>query len=336
MICRFKLYQSIRFLRCACHHQRIFCNLLSIYLDHILSYHTNACHPPFANYVASPIFTSSSPLSFCIAIANFPVLFSATPVEEKLDDFTEFSTVHNRNSFSFDQMWPIFERGWTYPPAALEIYPQAARPSCEPSSIFFFHHYGRKPIALALINCLLDQHSTGSKTEVEKRSNLPSKVNQWQGQISRQTQILPFVKSWWKLDKFFKSLRFLTLILVWKSWLKAIFVEAPSVQVYVRPLEVTVPADFEDSKSGAPQVSSNLASRLRLRGTIKFQTGTTSSSGIASEKENSKPPTVWSTMTTQIAAETSVKRWSIPPVKTEEGQPPGPVSITHFATNLVV
>ncbi|PAV91806.1 hypothetical protein WR25_18966 [Diploscapter pachys] len=97
----------------------------------------------------------------------------------------------------------------------------------------------------------------------------------------------------------------------------AVFSQAPSVQVYVRPLEVTVPADFEDSKSGAPQ------------------TGATSSSGIASEKENSKPPTVWSTMTTQIAAETSVKRWSIPPVKTEEGQPPGPVSITYLATNLV-
>ncbi|CAI2349796.1 unnamed protein product [Caenorhabditis sp. 36 PRJEB53466] len=64
----------------------------------------------------------------------------------------------------------------------------------------------------------------------------------------------------------------------------------PSVEVFVRPLEVTVPADF-----------------------------------LYQKPEESKPQkTYWSTMTSNIHTETSIKRWSIPPVTIEEGKPPGP------------
>uniref|UniRef100_A0A1I7UJT6 NADH-ubiquinone oxidoreductase subunit n=1 Tax=Caenorhabditis tropicalis TaxID=1561998 RepID=A0A1I7UJT6_9PELO len=62
----------------------------------------------------------------------------------------------------------------------------------------------------------------------------------------------------------------------------------PSVKVFIRPLEVTVPADYLFQKPEAPQ------------------------------------KTYWSTMTSHIATETSVKRWSIPEVVKEEGHPPGP------------
>ncbi|CAB3403663.1 unnamed protein product [Caenorhabditis bovis] len=64
--------------------------------------------------------------------------------------------------------------------------------------------------------------------------------------------------------------------------------DEPAVKVYVRPLEVTVPADFIYKKSSEQQ------------------------------------KTYWSTMTSRIETETTVNRWSIPPIKTVEGQPPGP------------
>ncbi|CCD65376.1 Protein pat-12 [Caenorhabditis elegans] len=64
--------------------------------------------------------------------------------------------------------------------------------------------------------------------------------------------------------------------------------EEPSVKVFIRPLEVTVPADF------------------------LFQ------------KPEKAQKTYWSTMTSHIATETSVNRWSTEPVVREEGRPPGP------------
>uniref|UniRef100_A0A1I7XSS3 Uncharacterized protein n=1 Tax=Heterorhabditis bacteriophora TaxID=37862 RepID=A0A1I7XSS3_HETBA len=68
------------------------------------------------------------------------------------------------------------------------------------------------------------------------------------------------------------------------------------VKVHIRPVEVTVPGNFNDQPS----------EKLLL------------------PPETTPSKTVWSTMTTRIETETSIKRWSTPIVKTEEGQPPGP------------
>ncbi|VDP39849.1 unnamed protein product [Heligmosomoides polygyrus] len=74
--------------------------------------------------------------------------------------------------------------------------------------------------------------------------------------------------------------------------------EPIAVRVFVRPLEISLPSDhLASDKACAPPLP-----------------------------EQAPPqPTVWSTMSSRIEAETSVKRWSTPVVKTEEGQPPGPV-----------
>ncbi|PIC40736.1 hypothetical protein B9Z55_008380 [Caenorhabditis nigoni] len=72
--------------------------------------------------------------------------------------------------------------------------------------------------------------------------------------------------------------------------------QEPSVKVFIRPLEVTVPAEYLSQKPEVPQ------------------------------------KTYWSTMTSHMSAatETSIKRWSIPEKVTEEGQKPGPVSCEHL------
>ncbi|KAK6741532.1 hypothetical protein RB195_009411 [Necator americanus] len=77
--------------------------------------------------------------------------------------------------------------------------------------------------------------------------------------------------------------------------------EPTSVHVYVRPLEITLPADL-----------TNAALR------------TEAAAAPPPPLPEQAPPKVWSTMSARIEAETSVKRWSTPIVKTEEGQPPGP------------
>nr|ACI49207.1 hypothetical protein Csp3_JD04.006 [Caenorhabditis angaria] len=80
---------------------------------------------------------------------------------------------------------------------------------------------------------------------------------------------------------------------------KEIAVATTSVEVFIRPLEVTVPADFI------------------------YTTTSTTPAAPASENPD-QPRTFWSTMTSRIETETSIKRWSIPPVTTVEGNPPGP------------
>ncbi|EYC07742.1 hypothetical protein Y032_0069g371 [Ancylostoma ceylanicum] len=80
-------------------------------------------------------------------------------------------------------------------------------------------------------------------------------------------------------------------------------VQPTAVQVYVRPLEITLPADLTNPTPAAAAAATEAA---------------------PPPLPEQAPPKVWSTMSTRIEAETSVKRWSTPVVKTEEGQPPGP------------
>ncbi|CAD6197562.1 unnamed protein product [Caenorhabditis auriculariae] len=76
--------------------------------------------------------------------------------------------------------------------------------------------------------------------------------------------------------------------------------EPPAVKVYIKPLEVTVPTEDQEKKEAK------------------------SAEEPPPLPEQQPPKTYWSTMTSRIETETSVKRWSIPPVRTEEGIPPGP------------
>uniref|UniRef100_A0A7I4YDU6 CAP n=1 Tax=Haemonchus contortus TaxID=6289 RepID=A0A7I4YDU6_HAECO len=80
--------------------------------------------------------------------------------------------------------------------------------------------------------------------------------------------------------------------------------EPIAVRVYVRPLEITLPTDDFTTTANDPPPPP-LPEK-------------------APPPPPPVPPTVWSTMSSRIEAETSVKRWSTPVVKTEEGQPPGP------------
>ncbi|VDL83212.1 unnamed protein product [Nippostrongylus brasiliensis] len=77
------------------------------------------------------------------------------------------------------------------------------------------------------------------------------------------------------------------------------FSEPIAVRVFVRPLEITLPSEGFEPPPPLPEEAPPPPPPVA-------------------------PPSVWSTMSSRIETETSVKRWSTPVVKTEEGQPPGP------------